>query len=243
MQKLEINQIFTKINFSFSYEDVEIIRCYELDRPCLEIMDDCYDYNVSDGELEILYLGRGGSKRKIEIRCNLSDFKNLFTYIKYSDSVNLRLYLPVDYPLEEINIETKSGDIFLRNLSSDNLFIKTASGDLYLYDSTLKNMQIKTLSGDIKAKKLNFFEGEIISMSGDIDFNLQNVSHKALIKSMSGDITINCENKNTNVHVSADSVSGDIEVDASWHCRMKEETIDEQAYLMVKSMSGDINLS
>ena len=127
--------------------------------------------------------------------------------------------------LKEVNIDTKSGDINLKN--SINTIINTTSGDILVGDTN--KLEITTTSGDIKTGNVkesiyakatsgDFLLGNINgkltlnTTSGDIKINSVNLTKDSSIKVISGDVVIS---KTNDIYIDAHATSGDIKVNTN----------------------------
>ena len=127
--------------------------------------------------------------------------------------------------LENVNIETKSGDINIKD--SINTTINTTSGDVIVGNTD--KLEITTTSGDIKTGSVkksiyakatsgDFLLGDINgkltlnTTSGDIKINKVNLTNNSTIKVTSGDVVIGETN---DIYVDAHVVSGDVKVNTN----------------------------
>jgi len=127
--------------------------------------------------------------------------------------------------LKEVNIDTKSGDINLKD--SINTIINTTSGDILVGDTN--KLEITTTSGDIKTGNVkesiyakatsgDFLLGDINgkltlnTTSGDIKINSVNLTKDSSIKVISGDVVIS---KTNDIYIDAHATSGDIKVNTN----------------------------
>ena len=129
--------------------------------------------------------------------------------------------------LKEVNIDTKSGDITLKN--TINTTIDTTSGDIKT-GKTSKSLYVKTTSGDISADEVN---GKLTlnTTSGDIKINKVNLTSNSSIKVTSGDIVIG---KTNDIYIDAHAISGDIKVNTN------NRKSDYE--LKINTTSGDITV-
>lgn len=144
--------------------------------------------------------------------------------------------------LKDVNIETKSGDINLKD--SINTIINTTSGDISVGDTN--KLEVITTSGDIetgnvkesinaKATSGDFILGDINgkltlnAISGDVKINSINLTKDSSIKVTSGDINIG---KTNDIYIDAHTVSGDVKVDVNNRHAEHE--------LKINTTSGDV---
>ena len=127
--------------------------------------------------------------------------------------------------LKNVNIETKSGDINLKN--SIDTIINTTSGDVTVGNTD--KLEITTTSGDIKTGSVSksiyakatsgdFLLGNINgkltlnTTSGDIKINSVNITKDSSIKVISGDVVIS---KTNDIYIDAHAISGDVKVNTN----------------------------
>lgn len=144
--------------------------------------------------------------------------------------------------LQDVSINTKSGDISLKNNIST--VIQTTSGDV-LIDSS-KTLDITTTSGDTKitsvskSLKVKATSGDMLigdvdgklnleTTSGDIKINKLSLTSNSSIGVTSGDIIIS---KTNDIYIDAHAVSGDTKVNTN------NRKADVE--LKIKTISGDI---
>lgn len=127
--------------------------------------------------------------------------------------------------LKNVNIETKSGDINLKD--TINTTIHTTSGDVSVGNSNV--LEIITTSGDIKTNNIkesiyakatsgDFLLGDINgkltlnTTSGDIKINKVNLKENSSIKVTSGDVVIG---KTNDIYIDAHAISGDTKINTN----------------------------
>lgn len=119
-----------------------------------------------------------------------------------------------------VQINSKSGDIGIKNLKLKKLIIDTLSGDVNLENMILSELMIKTLSGDMYLNDIDSLYSHLDSKSGDIDINIINsiLNYEILLKTLSGEAVqksietsspIILDTKNS---LEAKTLSGDIKV-------------------------------
>lgn len=110
--------------------------------------------------------------------------------------------------LKEVNIETKSGDINLKD--TINTTINTTSGDIKT-GSVKESINAKATSGDFL---LGDITGKLTltTTSGDIKINSVNLTKDSSIKVISGDVVIS---KTNDIYIDAHAISGDIKVNTN----------------------------
>lgn len=100
--------------------------------------------------------------------------------------MNLKVYLPENYS-GELDLYTVSGDVFVNDFNLENLWIETVSGDVK--GDNLNVDYIKTISGDIELEDLLIGgDLEIRTVSGDVDLDCSlDSSFFVEFESVSGD--------------------------------------------------------
>lgn len=110
--------------------------------------------------------------------------------------------------LKEVNIDTKSGDINLKD--SINTIINTTSGDVKT-GNVKESIYAKATSGDFLLGNIN---GKLTlnTTSGDIKINSVNITKDSSIKVISGDVVIS---KTNDIYIDAHAISGDVKVNTN----------------------------
>ncbi|MCF7924665.1 MAG: DUF4097 family beta strand repeat-containing protein [Candidatus Izimaplasma sp.] len=211
LKTLETDTI-KKINIDLLEEDLT----FELgDGDNLEIygkkikMND-YDIEVVDS---VLNLSRKKEKSSISF-----SFK--------SSSKEFLIKFPKGFETESFELKTKSSDVEINDLTTNNLDIKNISGDIEIDKLNTNTFNIKNISGDIELSSSNINNLSTSNVSGDIEIRNCDIKNSLKINSVSGDVEI--ENSQTK-DLYYNSVSGDLET---------KEYYPENATL--KSVTGDI---
>ena len=123
------------------------------------------------------------------------------------DSCPVYVELP-ENGLAEIQLTTKSGDVFLDQVQADTISVRSASGDLSLMTETAgvtHRFTAETTSGDVDVRG-DMEEALMSSISGDI--SLYGGANRVRLKSVSGDVRMEGSLEKVDLH----SVSGDIDL-------------------------------
>jgi DUF4097 and DUF4098 domain-containing protein YvlB len=102
-------------------------------------------------------------------------------------------------------LTTVAGDMKVRG-RVQSLEVKSASGDLVVNGEVERDAEIKTVSGDVRLERVGG-ELRVQTVSGDV--NAQSVGGSVVSKTLSGDLRVESVSEG---HVTAQSVSGDIEL-------------------------------
>ena len=102
-------------------------------------------------------------------------------------------------------LSTAAGDMKVRG-RVQSLEVKSASGDLVVNGEIEREAVVKTVSGDVRLERVGG-ELRVQTVSGDV--NVQSVGGSVVSKTVSGDLRVESVREG---HVTAQSVSGDIEL-------------------------------
>jgi DUF4097 and DUF4098 domain-containing protein YvlB len=102
-------------------------------------------------------------------------------------------------------LSTASGDLKVRG-RVQSLEVKSVSGDLVVNGDIERAAEVKTVSGDVRLERVGG-ELRVQTVSGDV--NAQFVGGSVVSKTVSGDLRVESVREG---HVTAQSVSGDIEI-------------------------------
>lgn len=165
--------------------------------------------------------------------------------------------------VENIKIEVKSGDVFLRGIRAEKMSVFTASGDVSVKKSESRNLEIQTASGDVELKKVNTEMLGIRTVSGDVRYEdvLANEffckttsgdvggkrieSRSAFVKTVSGEAALNLSCYDETFKAYAKSVSGSIKIKGGYRVEDKDffnEDMENDIKVAVETVSGDIRI-
>ena len=146
-----------------------------------------------------------------------------------------KIYKEKNIEVDNINIETVSGQIELKKLESDVTKLKTVSGDISV-ESAKGEIEAKSVSGNIEIEKIDG-NVELTSTSGDIESQDFKITGKSMIKTTSGNVNMYI-NKESNCQIKAKSTSGNIDFPDGRNVMGQEPYIE----LDVQTTSGNIKL-
>lgn len=140
-------------------------------------------------------------------------------------STDLKLLVPRG---SELEIQTVSGDLLLRELDGRSVEAKSVSGNLELADVIPRRLTASTVSGDLSAKGSATDVNRIRSVSGDVEAS--GASGRVELESVSGDVSVEGSAVS---ELSIESVSGDVVA------RIRPT---DRSRLDISSHSGDVEL-
>lgn len=119
---------------------------------------------------------------------------------------NGRLDISVPSEIQVVHVSGVGGDIYMQNLTLEEMNAETRSGDIKIYSADCRHIHLSAVSGDIKVENSGCADMNLSAVSGDID--VKRSTGSADCGTVSGDIDIRNLDGNS---VSAHTVSGDIE--------------------------------
>ena len=156
--------------------------------------------------------------------------KHRSLFSKINTNLNLEIKVPENH-LNQMVLDSISGDINGENLDLDFCEINTVSGDINLENILCTNSFIETTSGDINQKQGSL--EKIKTTSGDINLENININKNSNIETISGDVNILSDFKSS-FKIIFNTVSGDF--------NGFRGNGDEKNTLFVKSTSGDLEV-
>lgn len=171
----------------------------------------------------------GGADKTERIRFAVSDS---FHGQIYAGTASGDIDFPGGWELENLQVNTASGDINIGNVKAEHFLIETKSGDIDIA-GTWGDRQISSISGDICVGDGNG-RLSVNSTSGEVD--IANRTGGVQIESVSGDIAAKVVSLNGESHIS--SVSGDVDVAiaAGSPCCITAETVSGDITLQMKTV-------
>lgn len=221
----------TKLNFNLTYEDVVIQKVYS-DEITMEIYS---NYKKKLPSYEV-------NNKALELKSTSS---HIFNY----DLCKIFLYIPEDYKMQEVLINTTSGDIQINVLNAENMSINSTSGDIDAENiNSDEDFSATAISGDIDIEDIKAKTITLKTNSGDIDVEQTQVEDMNL-RTTSGSIE---SDKFDGEYLSLESNSGSIECNNTGCSYFTASTISGDITLIlnnapsaassIKTKSGDIEL-
>ena len=136
-------------------------------------------------------------KKSFGITISIGDFN-------FGNGSNMRVRARVPHGSTPV-LSTAAADMKVRG-RVQSLEVKSASGDLVVNGEIERDAEIKTVSGDVRLGRVGG-ELRVQTVSGDV--NAQSVGGSVVSKTVSGDVRFESVREG---HVTAQSVSGDIEL-------------------------------
>lgn len=170
-----------------------------------------------------------GNKLHIEEKTKFSGIKHFFT--KTNDSFAIEVKIPEGLPLNNLNLESVSGNITISDLNLEG--VKT---------------DIETVSGEVKLENLTTRKSNLETVSGCIEIN-DVTTEKLDIETISGEVALV---EITSPAISIDTVSGNVDAEingAEEEYRISIESLTKEVvyrknqakYLDMESISGKLN--
>ncbi len=174
----------------------------------------------------------------------------------------IRISLPVEQYLEDIDIKTASGDIVISRTQTDNFSLSTASGDIVLKEVSSSNMMYaKSTSGDIEITDCSSKNYGVGSTSGDLslgnitsfeNFECNTVSGGTQVEgeflgdiyatTVSGEVDLKILGEEQDYRKSFSTVSGAIYLNGDKVGKNFQNKDQAQNTLNVSSVSGNIEI-
>lgn len=129
-------------------------------------------------------------------------------FMKAFVNAEVTLALPASV-CASLNIHTASGNVYVENLTFEQLLIGTASGDMELHGVQAKSIRLSSASGDAEICDANAAQMQLSSVSGDLTLHHSSANDMKL-SSTSGDLTLHQTNA---AQLQLSTISGDIEMD------------------------------
>lgn len=150
---------------------------------------------------------------------------SIFSYARTSGDT-VRLMLP--HHLEQITLQTTSGDIDATGLNQRDMALSTASGDIELTGCMVDAARLGSTSGDIDVSGCTFTEVQLNTTSGDMELNSS--AQRLIANTTSGDLEL----AGALHQLKINTVSGDVEVE-----------IQESGFqgLTANTVSGDVSVT
>lgn len=117
-----------------------------------------------------------------------------------------------DIQSELLSFTSVSGDISLRGIQNQGTFINTKSGDIRIHHLSSQHCDIKALSGDVSCKDSALDKLVCNSISGEVNYNRLSIQKEGLIKTISGEIAVKLTPGSKPFCAFATSVSGRIRI-------------------------------
>lgn len=114
----------------------------------------------------------------------------------------VRIFLPKDATIEQINGKVTAGDIKISDLNVKNLDLAVKSGNISIENSLLRG-SVSTESGSINLNKSEIGETKLATISGNINIAESKLSDKLDFSTQTGDIIVASENKVGDYNVTA----------------------------------------
>lgn len=108
-------------------------------------------------------------------------------------------------------LESKSGDVYVKDMQGDTMQLTVTSGDVEIEHSQLQHVIVKSTSGDIELNHITAVSLDGQATSGDVEL-MQSNMQEVVLQVKSGDIQVE---KSVVINAELKSTCGDIEFDGS----------------------------
>ena len=200
-----------------------------------------YTLNLKDSKLSF-------EEKERENFFNFNIF-NFFNYIEYPiviaipetfigsldlDITTADVYIDIDNQLKDVEIELSTGDLTVKNLKADNLYVEQTTGDIDIYNVSINNQYCqKITTGDSQIENLKSNVAKIKSTTGDIEFN--NIDANELyIEATTGDVEGKLNYKISEYTITSDTTTGDNNLPKFYK--------EGSKILNIKTTTGDIEV-
>ena len=232
----EINEEFREISIDTVTSEVTI-----LPSPDGKCMVECYDHEgamhtvkIENGKLEITFV----DSRKWYERIGIN-FESAYITIYLPDSFN-----------GEISVESTTGDVNVKNISSKSLEIDLTTGDILLESvSCAENLELELTTGKTTLKNLNC--RALISDGGSGDISLENViaQDKFEIERTPGDVIfVKCDAPDISVNTNTGDIIGTLLSEKSFSAHTSTGNVSvpktgNGGICLLITTTGDIQIS
>ena len=189
-----------------------------------------------------MFCTKSGSTLKIEFSEATKSFSWIGTNGFNANAKDLLIVVPMDWDCRELSIDTAAGDVFLTNLTIDQVDFDGASGVFTIENCTVRELDIDTASGDVSYNgtlDALDFDAASASFSGII----HNCPRQLEIDSMSGRLELflptDCGFALTNDSLSG-RLSSDFEINAIGDAMVHG---DGSCRIDVSGLSGDVHIN
>lgn len=215
---------WTSGNIKFEYHDEDTVEISEKSRKKLS-EDKKMRWWFDDGNLRIRFAKKGIS----------------FFSWGFDQNKELTVKLPEGISLEDVNIDSTSGDVNIPSLQAQMLTLDVVSGDIRLNLSGAGELKMSSVSGNVEATLDKVSSAEIDTTSGDVKLSAPGLE-KLDIDVTTGDVTAALSGKpGFTAHL--DTVTGKINYDLPL---TKESGAyvcgDGSGSVKIDTTTGDINL-
>ncbi len=223
----------------------------------------------SDNKCKVTCVEREKDKHSVKVENNTLVITNEVTYHWYENMFNnsklsVTISLPKDN-LNDVKIDTSTGDVRLAKITLNKLEIGCSTGDIYLDDLNMDSFKLKSSTGELKMNNANV-NGDIIIegstgdvklentkaknfssdlSTGEVIFNNTFIEENTSINSSTGDVTFKDSDSNTlNIHTSTGDVTGNLKTPKSFNTKSSTGDIDvpntEGGSCVIQTSTGDI---
>lgn len=141
------------------------------------------DTRIEEGDrFEVIFRGIKEEIPKVElvgntmnVEQNIDESEDYIYKLNHRYDLGVEITVPKGTELDKVNITSLDGDIKLRKLNVNNLYIKSGDGDINVEDSTIHAGEIFALDGDFKSDNSDLISVAIQIDDGDADMKRMNL--------------------------------------------------------------------
>lgn len=109
---------------------------------------------------------------------------------KKDNKYDLVIYLPKNYLIDNLNINSVYADLYIDNININEASINVVSGDTSIKASDIIALKVNSVSGDVVLENDTVKKTNIHTVSGDLSIKNIKVDESISMKSVSGDLKI-----------------------------------------------------
>ena len=189
------------------------------------------EWEIENDTLEI----NDGSEENFSIGVNLSFlFRNRNTNL-------IKVYLPENSELSEIDIKCTSGDARFFGVNSEYIRAEMISGDIIFENLVSNECRLRLVSGDAKLRMIDVNELFIANISGDCD--VSGTVTVGRYEFTAGDIDLILSGSSDEYRKDINIFSGDLYINGKKSAGFERGKSDLPRRVKVDSTSGDVKLT
>ncbi|ONI47530.1 hypothetical protein AN644_04965 [Candidatus Epulonipiscium fishelsonii] len=170
---------------------------------------------------------------------------NLFEKID-DNTIDLKIYIPRDSSLSEVDIENGMSNVFINDVNIENLEAEIGMGDLIIEDIVINNLEVECGMGDFISKNMTSYNTSIEGGMGEIELE-GDFAGNVKIESGMGDVYLTTNRQYNDYNFRIENGLGDVSINNMEYGFVGSKDIDENRngkYLIdVETGMGDIEIN